>query len=45
MFMINLKKDNVKDISLILNPFDIVKVEHENGSYSFGMIEDISHII
>ena len=30
--------------TLILNPFDIVKVEHVNGSYSFGMIEDISHI-
>lgn len=29
---------------LILNPFDIVKVEHVNGSYSYGMIEDISHI-
>lgn len=29
---------------LILNPFDIVKVEHVNGSFSFGMIEDISHI-
>ena len=30
--------------SLILNPFDIVKVDHENGSHTFGMIEDISHI-
>ena len=30
--------------SLILNPFDIVKVEHVNGSFTFGMIEDISHI-
>lgn len=30
--------------NLILNPFDIVKVEHVNGSFSFGMIEDISHI-
>ena len=30
--------------TLILNPFDIVKVEHVNGSYSYGMIEDISHI-
>lgn len=29
---------------LILNPFDIVKVEHVNGSFSYGMIEDISHI-
>ena len=30
--------------TLILNPFDIVKVEHVNGSFSYGMIEDISHI-
>lgn len=30
--------------SLILNPFDIVKVEHVNGSFTYGMIEDISHI-
>ena len=29
---------------LILNPFDIVKVEHVNNSYSYGVIEDISHI-
>ena len=29
---------------LVLNPFDIVKVEHVNGSYSYGVIEDISHI-
>lgn len=29
---------------LILNPFDIVKIEHVNGSYSYGVIEDISHI-
>lgn len=29
---------------LILNPFDIVKVEHVNSSYSYGVIEDISHI-
>jgi len=38
------------DSRLILNPFDIVKVEHVNPhnpkeySYSFGVIEDISHI-
>lgn len=32
------------DPELILNPFDIVKVEHVNGSYSYGVIEDISHI-
>ncbi len=29
---------------LILNPFDIVKVEHINGSSSYGVIEEISHI-
>ena len=29
---------------LILNPFDIVKVEHVGGSYSYGVIEDIAHI-
>ena len=29
---------------LILNPFDIVKVEHVNHSYSYGVIEDIAHI-
>jgi hypothetical protein len=27
--------------NLILNPFDLVKVEHVNGSHSYGMIEDI----
>lgn len=38
------------DSKLILNPFDIVKVEHVNPkdsskfSYSYGVIEDISHI-
>lgn len=38
------------DSRLILNPFDIVKVEHVHPgkedaySYSFGVIEDISHI-
>ena len=30
--------------TLILNPFDIVKIEHVNGSFSYGVIEDISHI-
>ena len=30
--------------TLILNPFDIVKIEHVNKSYSYGVIEDISHI-
>ena len=32
------------DPELILNPFDIVKVQHVNNSYSYGVIEDISHI-
>ena len=32
------------DSSLILNPFDIVKVEHVNKSYTYGVIENIEHI-
>lgn len=28
----------------ILNPFDVVKVEHIEGSISFGIVEEISHI-
>ena len=28
----------------ILSPFDVVKVEHINGSNTFGVIEEISHI-
>ncbi|OUP52338.1 hypothetical protein B5F17_09885 [Butyricicoccus pullicaecorum] len=32
------------DPQLILNPFDIVKVQHVNNSYSYGVIEDIAHI-
>lgn len=32
------------DPELILNPFDVVKVEHVNNSFSYGVIEDISHI-
>lgn len=32
------------DPELILNPFDIVKVQHVKNSYSYGVIEDISHI-
>lgn len=28
----------------ILSPFDIVKVSHEQGSFTFGMIEEINHI-
>lgn len=27
-----------------INPFDIVKVEHINGSFTFGRIEEISHV-
>lgn len=27
-----------------INPFDIVKVEHIDGSYTFGRIEEISHV-
>lgn len=30
--------------NLILNPFDIVKVEHVNNTYTYGVIEDIAHI-
>lgn len=30
--------------NLILNPFDVVKVEHINGSKTFAVIEEISHI-
>jgi len=29
---------------LILNPFDVVKVSHLNGSTTFGVVEEISHI-
>lgn len=29
---------------LILNPFDIVKVQHVDNSFSYGVIEDIAHI-
>lgn len=29
---------------LILNPFDVVKVEHINGSTTYAVIEEISHI-
>ncbi|MFH0938542.1 MAG: hypothetical protein V1899_04570 [Planctomycetota bacterium] len=32
------------DKSLILNPFDVVKVDHINGSHTFAVIEEISHI-
>lgn len=29
---------------LVLNPFDVVKVEHINGSKTYGVVEEISHI-
>ncbi|MDE0470697.1 MAG: hypothetical protein OXH57_02055 [Ekhidna sp.] len=32
------------DKQRILNPFDVVKVEHIEGSISYGIIEEISHI-
>ena len=32
------------DASLKLHAFDIVKVEHVEGSYSYGVIENISHL-
>ncbi len=32
------------DKDLILNPFDVVKVEHINKSSTFAVIEEISHI-
>ena len=32
------------NIDLILNPFDVVKVEHINNSSTFAVIEEISHI-
>jgi len=28
----------------ILNPFDVIKVEHIEGSITFGIVEEISHI-
>lgn len=28
----------------VLHPFDVVKVEHLQGSFTFGVIEEISHI-
>lgn len=32
------------DKKQILSPFDIVKVDHENNSISYGVIEEINHI-
>jgi hypothetical protein len=29
---------------LILNPFDVIRVEHVQGSDTFGVVEEISHI-
>ena len=29
---------------MILNPFDVVKVEHINNSVTYGVVEEISHI-
>lgn len=32
------------DVNLILNPFDVVKVDHINGSHTYGVIQEIFHI-
>ncbi|OPD26427.1 hypothetical protein AL710_00210 [Clostridium botulinum] len=32
------------NVNLILNPFDVVKVEHIGGSKTYAVIEEISHI-
>ena len=32
------------DKKQILSPFDVVKVQHESGSITFGVIEEINHI-
>lgn len=32
------------DKKQILSPFDIVKVEHENNSITYGVIEEINHV-
>lgn len=32
------------DKNLILNPFDVIKVKHVNDSYTYAVIEEISHI-
>ena len=29
---------------MILNPFDVVKVDHINDSVTYGVVEEISHI-
>ena len=32
------------DKKQILSPFDVVKVNHESGSITFGVIEEINHV-
>lgn len=32
------------DKKQILSPFDVIKVQHESGSITFGIIEEINHI-
>lgn len=32
------------DKKQILSPFDVIKVEHESGSVTFGIIEEINHM-
>ena len=32
------------DKKCILSPFDIVKVEHESSSVTYGVIEEINHV-
>mgnify|MGYP003511599483 CR=1 FL=1 len=32
------------DKKQILSPFDVVKVNHESGSITFGVVEEINHI-
>lgn len=33
------------DKKQILSPFDIVKVGHEENSVTYGVIEEISHVV
>lgn len=32
------------DKKQILSPFDVVKVNHESGSITYGVVEEINHI-
>lgn len=32
------------DKKQILSPFDIIKVEHENDSFTYGVVEEINHV-